>query len=131
MITRMCRNKWILILADIAVVIAAGFSPAVASALLPRLGACYFARYGLLCPSCGGTRCVYNLFTGRIVEAFACNAAVFCVILYGLLLLVMVNIRLFSNGRWGHRVMRAMVHPAALASLLGVYILYGILRNIL
>lgn len=37
---------------------------------------------GILCPSCGGTRCVQNLLQGNFIEAFLSNMIFFITIIY-------------------------------------------------
>ena len=43
---------------------------------------------GILCPACGGTRCVVNIFQGNIKEAFFSHMIFFITIIY----LVICNI---------------------------------------
>lgn len=50
-------------------------------------------KFGILCPSCGGTRCVVNLILGNIKESFLYHPVFFVLIIY----LVIVNILYIVN----------------------------------
>jgi len=50
-------------------------------------------KFGILCPSCGGTRCVVNLILGNIKESFLYHPVFFIMIIY----LVIVNILYIVN----------------------------------
>lgn len=55
---------------------------------------CYFYKnYGILCPSCGGTRCVINFFRGNLTESLKYNIIYFSIILY----LIFLNIIMVIN----------------------------------
>lgn len=59
---------------------------------------CYFYKnYGILCPSCGGTRCVTNFFQGNLTEAFKYNKIYFVMILYLIILNIVIIINLISK----------------------------------
>ena len=47
---------------------------------------------GRQCGSCGGTRCVYNFFTGNFPAAFQFNSFFFFVIIYVILLITLANL---------------------------------------
>ena len=52
------------------------------SDIMRFLPECFYASRGLPCGSCGGTRCIYNLLTGNIVEAFRLNQFFFIAFCY-------------------------------------------------
>ena len=55
---------------------------------------CLFNTYfGILCPSCGGTRCVINLLHGNFVQSFLYHPVFFITIIY----LMLVNILYIIN----------------------------------
>lgn len=49
--------------------------------------------FGVLCPSCGGTRCVINLLQGNFVQSFLYHPVFFITITY----LILVNILYIVN----------------------------------
>ncbi len=49
--------------------------------------------FGILCPSCGGTRCVINLLQGNFAQSFLYHPVFFITIIY----LILVNILYIVN----------------------------------
>lgn len=49
--------------------------------------------FGILCPSCGGTRCVINLLQGNFAQSFLYHPVLFITIIY----LILVNILYIAN----------------------------------
>ncbi len=80
---------------------------------------------GLLCPACGGTRLVYDLLHGDPVRAFHENA----------LMLLASPFALWVFGRWvveglrGRR-WRPVLGPRAQYALMGVAVLWTVVRNV-
>ncbi|MFC7218136.1 DUF2752 domain-containing protein [Streptomyces polyrhachis] len=80
---------------------------------------------GLLCPACGVTRLCYDLLHGDVAAAYADNA---------LMLLAGVPFVLWAYGRWliaalrGRR-WRLTLSPRASAAVLGVAVVWTVLRN--
>ncbi len=125
------KKRIIVLAADIAVIAFALLAPSLASLLMNSLSECFFLERGILCPACGGTRCVYSFFSGRFAEAIAYNAAFFCAIIYGLVLLLWLNIDALRPNRVSPTAIRLMTCPATVFTALGLYLVYGLLRNIL
>ena len=50
-------------------------------------------NFGILCPSCGGTRCVINFVRGNFIESFSFHPIFFITIIY----LIIVNVIFIIN----------------------------------
>lgn len=83
---------------------------------------------GLLCPSCGGTRCVINLIHGNIKEAFFSHIIFFITIIY----LLICNIVYIVNLNKKKKIV-TWIYPKYWYSIIFVIILiiYTIIRNVL
>ena len=53
--------------------------------------------FGILCPSCGGTRCVINLVQGNFVQSFLYHPIFFITIWYLALVNIVYVINTFTN----------------------------------
>ena len=53
----------------------------------------FYKNYSILCPSCGGTRCVINFLRGNLTESLKYNIIYFSIILY----LIFLNIIMVIN----------------------------------
>ncbi len=103
----------------------------VSSWMLAAIPDCVFYRYGILCPSCGGTRCVQALLRGDVAAALSLNAYV---VLTAVLLIVMLavwHVTAFSKGRVGGKLFGALfTYKTAIVWAIG-WVVFGILRNII
>ena len=79
---------------------------------------------GILCPGCGGTRCIVNLFQGNIKEAFFSHMVFFITIIYLLICNIVLNKK---------KKIATWIYPKYWYSIIFVIILiiYTIIRNIL
>ncbi|MDX6347637.1 MAG: hypothetical protein QOF84_2427 [Streptomyces sp.] len=80
---------------------------------------------GLYCPACGGTRMVYDLMHGDLSAAFHDNMLLLIVSPAGLFL----YLRWFAEGLQG-RVFRPTLKPRAQAVVLGIAVLWAVVRNL-
>ena len=90
---------------------------------------CFYARKGILCPVCGGTKLVYALSKGRFVEAFFHNPYIFTVLVYGLILGVLLNLEFVFGLNGAKKIRKAVMHKAVLITLLAGYVVWALLRN--
>lgn len=89
---------------------------------------CYiFQKTGLLCPSCGGTRCIKELLNFNIVEALKMNAFYTITILY---LLVLNIVYVLNTVLKTNRLKFLYIKKYHLIVWIIVLILYTIIRNI-
>ena len=84
--------------------------------------------FGILCPSCGATRCLINLLNGNIIKAFKFHPIFFLTIIYLLILDIVYIINTITNKniwKW--------IYPKPYYYIVWAIILatYTILRNIL
>ncbi len=83
---------------------------------------------GILCPACGGTRCISNLLKGNLVESFFSHIIFFLGIIY----LGMVNI-LYVFNRNRKKKIATWLYPRYWYGIIFIILLliYTILRNFL
>ena len=81
----------------------------------------------LYCPSCGGTRCIQNIFQMNFIEAFYSNMVMFLGILY----LVVVNVVYIFNIK-KDKPKLTWIYPKWWYAIIFVILLiiYTILRNV-
>ena len=86
-----------------------------------------YQNTGILCPGCGGTRCVINLLQGNLKEAFFSHMIFFLTIIYLLICNVIYIINLNRKEK-----IAEWIYPKYWYSIIFVIllILYTILRNI-
>ena len=92
---------------------------------------CFMKYFGLTCPSCGGTRCVYNFFKGNFTEAFGYNQFLFVLIIYVLILVVFLNLRYVFGLEFAKKPIKYMVHPTAVIIIAISFVAFGVIRNVL
>ena len=87
------KNKRInVLIADGILALLLLFASTIASVMINNIPPCAFAEMGILCPACGGTRCVESFFSGRIAEAFDYNGFFTVLIFYSAVLLIVINL---------------------------------------
>ncbi len=85
-------------------------------------------KFGLLCTSCGGTRCVINFLQGNFIKAFKYHSVFFLIIIYILITDIVYIINTLTNkniAKW--------LYPKPYYLIIWTVILaiYTIARNIL
>ncbi len=88
----------------------------------------FYQSTGLECPSCGGTRCVINLFSGNFKEAFFLHPIYFIIIFYLLIVSVIYIINLNKQEK-----IAKWLYPKAWYAIMFAIILviYGLVRNMI
>ena len=120
------RYKIIVIVLDALAVIGIFTLKSIAKFMIDYFPECYFwGKYGIECPSCGGTRCVFKFFGGDFAESFSLHPLFFLAIVYIIVLFVFMNLSLFGLkfARRAVRIMTAWQVPVIFAvglALLGI-----------
>lgn len=83
---------------------------------------------GILCPACGGTRCVVNIFQGNIKEAFFSHMIFFITIIYLVICNMVYTINLNKKKKIATWIYPKYWYVIIFAIIL---IIYTIIRNIL
>lgn len=102
-----------------------------AAAMIGYLPDCIFARRGITCPTCGATRCVRELFSGHLAQAFRLHPFLFGLCFYLAAALLLLNAGYLLPHRPCQRAGKAMVSGKAILLLSIGYALFGIIRMIL
>lgn len=121
-------KKIVLLTADILAVAAGFFMKKLATLMLDKLPDCYFAAYSLPCPSCGGTRCVYNFFSFNFAAAFQYNPCVFVLIIFTLILAILLNLWIFFGIKWAEKGFKAATDYRVIILVTILYVFFGIIR---
>lgn len=124
------KRRYILLL-DGALLAAIPLGSAASKWMLDALPDCIFLQHGLLCPACGGTRCLRALTRGDFLLAFRMNPYLFCTAFLALALVVLLNVTVLSGGRWGSGLLRKAAKPWLLILWAAGFVVFGILRNFL
>lgn len=87
-----------------------------------------YQNTGLLCPACGGTKCVMFLLKGNLIEAFFSHILFFIVIVY----LLVVNILYIINLNRKKKIAE-FIYPKTWYGVVFIILLiiYTIVRNLL
>lgn len=125
----MTKKQILLLLADLGILALALLIPHISQFMLSSGPPCVFTLLGVQCPSCGATRCVRYFFTGQFSAAFSMNPFIFCLILYAILWLILVNVSCFTGWKPAGKISRFMVRPGVVITLAVAFALFGILRN--
>lgn len=119
------KRKTIIIIEIISIILIYFFVNSSYISLIPK---CWvYQNTNLLCPSCGGTRCIKNLFQGNFIQAFHANQVIFLGILY----LSIINIvYLFNIGKEDKKLTWIYLKWWYAIIFIIILIIYTIIRNI-
>ena len=94
--------------------------------LIPSCWVC--DSIGLLCPACGGTRCIINIFKGNFVQAFFSHMVFFVSIVY----LFIVNIVYIININREKKILKWIYPKYWYVIIFAIaLVIYTIVRNLL
>ncbi len=125
----MIKRRYILLL-DAAVLIGLLLGVLIISWMQANITPCVFTHFGLLCPACGGTRCLRYLLQGQLQQAFLMNPYLFCTAFLALILVLLLNMAVLTQKHYGMSLVRLICKPRWLIAWAVGFALFGILRNI-
>ncbi len=100
----------------------------IAKLMIDTFPDCFFVRnFGIQCPSCGGTRCVFQFFSGNFAESLSLNPLYFFTIIYVILLFVFLNLSLFKLN-FARRAVKIMATWQAVVVFAVCYLILGTVR---
>lgn len=123
------KYKALIILSDIAVFSAFFWLKHIAAFMISNLSGCVFRKMGFLCPSCGGTRCVYYFFSGDFISSFRMNEFFFVVIIYLLFLILMLNLCYLFKFSLAEKIIKLMINYRTLIFFLLFLCVFTFIRN--
>lgn len=124
----MNKKRTIIILTELAIVIFAVILVNTVNITQYTIGCWFYQATGLQCPSCGGTRCIINIFQGNFKEAFFLHPIYFITVVY----LLIVNIIYIINIDRKEKIAKWIYPKPWYAIVLAVILMvYGFLRNII
>lgn len=122
------RNLVLLI--DFAVIIASFFAKPLAAYMIYLLPDCPFNKFSLLCPSCGGTRAVFNLFSGNFSVAFHYNQFFVLLCIYLISVMIFANLGFLFKIQKAQIVFKKIANYKVIIALAFLWLTFGILRNL-
>ena len=84
-------------------------------------------KFNILCPSCGATRCVINIFKFNFINAFLYNPLIFILIIY----FVILNFIYIYNTVFNKKIFKFLFSKNIYWLLIIFIIIFTIVRNIL
>lgn len=127
----MKKKKLYVILLDLALAVLALAAGPVTGWMLWFIPDCPVTKLGLLCPACGGTRCVRYFFSGRFADAFWVNPFFLLLILYLGAALVLLNVGVLLKVERSEKIARAMTSWQTVIVLAVLFAVFGVVRNFL
>ena len=124
----MNKKRTKIILTELAIIIFAVILVNTVNITQYTIGCWFYQATGLQCPSCGGTRCIINIFQGNFKEAFFLHPIYFITVVY----LLIVNIIYIINIDRKEKIAKWIYPKPWYAIVLAVIlVVYGFLRNII
>lgn len=118
-------------IADVTVLLLVIFGKSLSSLAMTYLPECVFLKMGFACPSCGGTRCISLFLSGDMLGSFMMNQFFFIMLLYGIVLMIALNMAVFFKNKLATKLTKLMVHQKTILSLVIALALFTLLRNVL
>lgn len=125
------KKRFIILAVDAAAVLFGTLGSFLATAMLRWLPDCIFAPWGIVCPSCGSTRCVKELLCGNWHQAFLLHPFLFCLSFYLAGALLLLNVGYLVPQGHCRKLGEAMIGPRAIIILSILYAAFGIARMLL
>lgn len=127
----MKKKGWTLLAADVLLAMAVLAVPGLCGWMLRSWPECWVRQYGLLCPACGGTRCVNFLIHGQLFDALQVNGYVCLLILYGMVLWILLHLQVFFRVEFARKAVKVLCRPVVVAALFMGFAVFGVARNFL
>lgn len=124
----MNKKRTIIILTELAIIIFAVILVNTVNITQYTIGCWFYQATGLQCPSCGGTRCIINIFQGNFKEAFFLHPIYFITVVYLLIVNIIYIINIYRKEKKAKWIYPKPWYAIVLAVIL---IVYGFLRNII
>ncbi len=87
-----------------------------------------YQEFGILCPSCGGTRAVISMTNGNIFDALRYNL----IISIGIIYLIIVDIVYIINLKYRNKkIEKLILNPYYTILFVVILVVYTVIRNIL
>ena len=122
------KKSFYVICLDAFLVISVIFFKIFYSDIMRILPECYYASRGLQCGSCGGTRCVYQILQGNIVEAFKLNQFFFIVFCYSAIVFVFLHLSWLFKLKFAEKPLKILANYKAVIVFAVGYFLFSIWR---
>ena len=119
-----------ILLADAIFAFLALSAPGIAALMIDNISSCPFSEIGILCPTCGGTRCVQSFFNGDISKAFKYNEFITVFIFYVIAILVIANLYCLFDIKKLKGVLKTAAGYKAVIICAILFVVFGLIRAI-
>lgn len=123
------RNIFLTLTLDLTVVAFIFAAPFILRGMIDGVPNCWSLQMGIICPACGGTRCLLNLIQGNFLAAFKLSPMVILVVLYLCLVLLCLNFAAFTRQKYFYKILRKLTNHYSIIILAITFVVVGILRN--
>lgn len=125
------KALFIVLIIDFLLLLGLVFAKPISRIMIETLPDCPFRTYySVLCPSCGATRAVFNLFSGNILIAFKFNQFFFLLSFYLVFIIIFLNLGYVFNINFAKKVFIKATNYKVIIALAVLWLLFGIIRNI-
>lgn len=125
------KKAYILVISDCILLLAAVALKPVAAWMIEYLPNCILWQNGILCPSCGATRCVQALLSFEFISAFQLNPFFFLLAFFLLFIWIVVHIEILFQSPLAERIRKKLVGYKTVILLSVAWVLFGIIRNLI
>ena len=102
-----------------------------AAFMIQHFPPCPFLAQGIICPSCGGTRCIENLVNFHFEKSFQYHPYIFLVACYCFVVWILLNLYCLLNLNICLKLLKSITGFKVFYTIICGYILFGILRSFL
>ena len=127
----MIRRRYVLALDGALLVLALAGRALTGWMLGEGLTPCPYLQWGLLCPACGGTRCIHFLLRGKLLQSFQMNPYIFLTAVLCVTIVALLNVTAFTKKHCGEKITRKILKPRWLVVWAIGFAVFGVLRNVI
>lgn len=115
---------------DICLILSIVLRDRLSALLLGQTPVCPARAIGLVCGSCGATRCFFELLYGNFSAAFARNPLFFLVAGYAVVILIAAHVFVLCGNRVAEQLLRALVNWKAAVIFAVLWAVFTVVRNL-
>ena len=124
-------KRWHILLLDAVLLAAVPLGNLLTNWMLAVMPPCFVLEYGLLCPVCGGTRCVRFITEGNFLSALKMNPYIFGTVLLVGLGVLLLNLWAATQNRHLEKLTKKLLNPRWVIYWAIGLMAFGVLRNLL
>ena len=123
------KRYFFTVLLDVVVVMFVLAVPRLLRLLMDGVPNCWSLNMGIICPACGGTRCLLNFLEGNLLASFKYNPMVFVIVVYLFCVLIFLNLSVFIRCSFVKKIFSILTSHYFIILLAVCFAVFGVLRN--